>query len=214
MEGQPWPALLLPWLVAIALSVEPARLDLLYREVPEEFWVVGSKIGFAVSLITYLRFYGVRTLAAYYGLSLIGASAVGLASALGLMGQGDFLAVLALSLTIPAPFPGSALPPIYLVIIIASIAEVTARALIALRTCGSLRCVGGAEVTCERLIAELRWWFPVGADFTSDVPSEAAVRACQGGRGSVKAQPGLPYVTFILLALPLALVVDALIRVP
>ncbi|MGC9071134.1 MAG: hypothetical protein ACP5HK_00330 [Acidilobus sp.] len=214
MAGQPWQFLLLPWVVALLMTFEPARLDLLYREVPEQFWITGSKVGIAVSLITYLRFYSPLSLAIYYGLSLVGAGAVGLASILGLMGEGDFLATLAIALTVPAPFPGGLLPPIYLVIVVASAAELLTRALISYRMCRSLRCLGGAEVPCSRLVRDLRWWFPAGSDLTTEVPSEAALRACQGDGDKVKAQPGLPYVTFILLALPVAVALSAILRVP
>ncbi len=213
MGGLGPPSLILPWLVAIAMAAVPAKLDWDYREVPESFWVTGSKVGLAVSLAAYSGFYPIRSLAVFYGLSLLGAGSVGLASLLGLMGEGDFWAVLAIALTLPAPPPGGIIPPIYLVLLIASGAELVARAVIAKRVCGSLACVRGAEVSCSALVGGLRWWFPSGTDVTSAVPSEASVRACQGGREKVRAEPGLPYVTFILLALPVSLALEVVLRV-
>lgn len=212
--GADWQAYqLLPWIVAVALASVPAWLDLVYREVPESFWVTGSKVGLVVSLLTYLKAYPLRLLAVFYGLSLAGAGIVGAASLLGLMGEGDFWASLALAVTIPAPPPGSVIPPVYLVLFFASIGELVARAFISWRVCGSISCLMGAEVACDSLISRLRWWFPIGSDVKSAIPSEASVRACQGGRSKVTAEPGLPYVAFILLALPVALALELAIRV-
>jgi len=214
MGSQGW-VLALPWLVAVAMTIWPTVLDIKYREVPEHFWVTGSKLGLAVSLVTYLGLYPPRLLAAYYGLSLLGAGVVGLASLLGLMGPGDFWAALALSLTLPAPLPGSlVIPPIYIVLFVASLAELASRAIISYRVCGSLSCLDGAVVPCSMLLRELKWWFPVTSRAVSDVPSEAVIRACPNANGQVKARPGLPYVAFILLALPASLAVEALVRVP
>lgn len=212
--GPGWqPYQLLPWVVAFGMSVAPAWLDLKYREVPESFWVTGSKIGLLASLLTYLRVYPVGVLVIFYGLSLLAAGIVGLASLMGFMGEGDFWAALAIAVTIPAPLPGSPVPPIYFVLLVASTLELLARALLSVRVCGSFSCMRGAQVECEYLLTALRWWFPVGSDVRSAVPSEASVRACQGGKTKVAAEPGLPYVTFILLALPVALALELAFRV-
>lgn len=212
--GPGWqPYQLLPWLVAFGMSLAPAWLDLEYREVPESFWVTGSKVGLLASLLTYLRVYPVGVLLAFYGLSLLGAGIVGLASLLGFMGEGDFWAALAIAVTIPAPLPGSPIPPIYFVLLVASTSELLARVVLSLRVCGSVSCLRGAQVECAYLLSSLRWWFPVGSDVRSSVPSEASVRACQGGKNKVVAEPGLPYVTFILLALPVALALELAFRV-
>ncbi len=206
----------LPWAVAAAYSALPAYLDFKYRQVPEHFWYLGGKVGAVVGLLTALSYEPLRLLLVLYAFSMLAAGAVALSSALGGMGLGDLWASMAIALTLPAPLPGSVpLPPSLLVVLYAAAAEISTRALIAARLCRPLRlgCLGRIEVPCGRLL-RMRWWFPAESSVTSDEPTEAVVEACQGDKSSVVARPGLPFVTFILIALPLAFLTEALLRVP
>lgn len=209
-----WPDWL-PWLLAAAVTAYPAYLDYRYREVPEHIWMLGGQAGAVVAFLTYSRLYPPRLLGLWY---LFGAAAPAAAAAgvlTGSLGPGDLWAAIALWLMVPAPPPGSLLPPPLLVVLWAAVLELAARAAVSLRVCGGPGCLASARVPC-RLLRDMRWWFPVGADVASDEPSEAVARACSGRPGDyeVRARPGMPFVTFILIALPLAYASEALIRVP
>jgi preflagellin peptidase FlaK len=212
-----WSSLsLLPWALVAVVSLPPAVLDFLYRSVPEHLWYVGGKVVAVISFLIYLKIYPFRLLTMFYLESLAAPAAVGASVAMGLMGAGDLWASLAVSLMLPAPPPGSLMPPSLLVILLAAAMELVSRPLVTAATAAKLglRARGlSMSVPCD-MAHRVRWWFPEGASAVKEVPSESISRACQGG-GEVRLQVGMPFVTFILIALPLALVLElTLFRVP
>jgi preflagellin peptidase FlaK len=210
------PPLWLPWALTAAVAIYPAVLDAQYRSVPEHLWYLGAKVVAVISFIAYLGLYPLRLLAAFYLESLVAPAAVALAAALGFMGAGDVWASLAIALMIPAPPPGSIMPPSLLIVLLASLLEVTARPIVAYI---KARQLGGRWEGLKVILScgnahRTRWWFPVGSSAVSESPSEAIARACSND-SEVVLEPGMPFVTFILIALPLALLLElTLFRVP
>lgn len=210
------PLSLLPWALAAIVSTPPAVLDFLYRSVPEHLWYLGGKVVAVVSFLIYLKIYPFRLLLLFYLESLIAPAAVGVSTVTGFMGAGDLWASLAISLMLPAPPPGSLMPPSLLVILLAAVIELISRPLVTAVTAArlGLRARGLSVLMPCDMASRIRWWFPKGSSAVKEVPSEAISRACQEG-SEVRLQIGMPFVTFILIALPLALVLElTLFRVP
>mgnify|MGYP001770652388 CR=1 FL=1 len=193
-----------------ALSVAPAALDYMFRSVPEAIWYLGGKVVVVLSVLIYLTMYPPMELAVYYLASAIASAAVAAAALLGYMGMGDLWATLVISLSLPVPPGGSGLPPSLLIILVASLAEVVTRlfaSVVVSRRLGGRRSGLGVIVPCNRA-GELSWWFPPSKLGSEDIFG-AVAKACESS-DEVKLEPGMPFVLFLLIAIPVTLILELL----
>ena len=131
----------------------------------------------------------------------------------GMMGGGDVFATLLLVLSLPAPPrvepPLGFVPPVLVVLLLASLMGLMYRVWRVSRVVGFRRALTGLELELEprRLLEDpvLLWWVPRGVGVEEEWSWELA-----GAKGRVRAGPGTPLITFMALALAVYLLVFAL----
>ncbi|MFP3295170.1 MAG: prepilin peptidase [Caldisphaera sp.] len=214
---------MLPYfLVALnfAVFIPASILDIKYREVPLWVWYIGSKTGIVLSIIAFSFYYPIKILLVYYTISILSVLGLLIAYLIGHMGAGDLWGSIFLALSLPINPFGGFLPPILLTLLIASVLELLTRTILTLRDCKNMklnkRCFSAAPIRAKDLLnnKKYRWYFAQNStkNISVDEPHETIVEESNGNLNEIVwAQPGLPYILFILISLPISLIVSTII---
>ncbi len=201
-----------------AIFIPASILDIKYREVPLWLWYVGSKIGIVISLISFSFYYSIQTLIVYYSISIFSVFGLFIAYIIGHMGAGDMWASIFLALSLPINPFGGIFPPILLTLLIASLLELLTRTFLTLKECKnfSRRCFSAAPIKARDLLSmkKYKWYFAQSStkNISIDEPHETIIEESNGNLDNIVwAQPGLPYILFILISLPVSLILGAII---
>jgi len=199
---------LLDAVYTLAALAIPAVQDIVYREIPPEYWVPVGLLGAALGVSAGMQACTPHLLRASLLLGLIIVLVGGILYLVGLLGGGDVYALAFLAVSIPCPLRGGVLPPVYEVLFYAIIVETLYRVLTLWRACGP-RCtltIRGVPVKAYELLAEgrFRWWIIHGVGVEDDELDVELALAEEPGR-QVLAVPGSPMVAFLLLGLILYL---------
>ncbi len=188
-------------------------LDLVYREVDPEVWLVSLPPAVALGAVSVVDagYLGGMWWAPY----VLGLVPVVLLAGLyvsGLVGGADLGALALVAVGVPV-IEGSILPPVYLAVVYGAPVAAGYYVYSLARVCG-LRCVarGRAVLDAGRLL-ELKWWHPRGLGEPVVEAHEALASA--GVWGRVEASPLLPMVFVVWVGFVAALVVgdDPLVAV-
>ncbi|MFP3144346.1 MAG: hypothetical protein RXQ93_04955 [Caldisphaera sp.] len=214
---------MLPYfLVALnfAVFIPASILDIKYREVPLWVWYIGSKTGIVLSIIAFSFYYPIKILLVYYTISILSVLGLLIAYLIGHMGAGDLWGSIFLALSLPINPFGGFLPPILLTLLIASVLELLTRTILTVRDCKNMklnkRCFSAAPIRAKDLLnnKKYRWYFAQNStkNISVDEPHETIVEESNGNLNEIVwAQPGLPYILFILISLPISLIVSTII---
>jgi preflagellin peptidase FlaK len=214
---------MLPYfLVALnfAVFIPASILDIKYREVPLWVWYIGSKTGIVLSIIAFSFYYPIKILLVYYTISILSVLGLLIAYLIGHMGAGDLWGSIFLALSLPINPFGGFLPPILLTLLIASVLELLTRTILTVRDCKNMklnkRCFSAAPIRAKDLLnnKKYRWYFAQNStkNISVDEPHETIVEESNGNLNKIVwAQPGLPYILFILISLPISLIVSTII---
>ncbi|MGC9134040.1 MAG: hypothetical protein C0171_05790 [Caldisphaera sp.] len=214
---------MLPYFLVVlnfAIFIPASVLDIKYREVPLWYWYVGSKIGLVVSILAFSFYYPIKVLLIYYSISIFSVLGLLIAYLMGHMGAGDLWASIFLALSLPINPFGGFLPPILLTLLIASILELLTRTILTVKDCRNMklnkRCLSAAPIKARELLnnKKYRWYFAQKStkNISIDEPHETIIEESNGNLNEIVwAQPGLPYILFILISLPISLIVSTII---
>ncbi len=192
----------------LAAFTIPAVQDIVYREIPPEYWVPVGLLGAALGVSAGMQVCTLHLLRASLLLGLMIAIVGGALFLVGLLGGGDVFALIFLAVSLPCPLRGGILPPVYEALFYAIIGETLYRVIVLWRACGP-RCtltIRGVPVKAYELLTERRfkWWVIHGVGVEDDGLDVELALAEEPGK-QVQAAPGSPMVAFLLLGLILYL---------
>ncbi|MGC8566781.1 MAG: hypothetical protein ACP5I6_05220 [Caldisphaera sp.] len=196
-------------------------LDIKYREVPIYIWYFSSKVGLILSFIAFYYYYPLNTLIIYYLISILSILGIVIAHFIGHLGGGDLWASVFLALSLPINPFGGFLPPILLILLYSAILELSTRIFLTSSECIKAKiykrkCLTSAPIKGIDLINndKYKWYFAEKStkNISIDDPHETILLESKGDLNKIIwVQPGLPFLVFILISIPLALITGRLI---
>ncbi|MCE4607915.1 MAG: hypothetical protein F7B61_03015 [Caldisphaeraceae archaeon] len=211
------------FLIALVIGVLSltSYYDIKYREVDTYIWYLSIKIGFVLSFTSFYFLYPIRVLLFYYLISLLSIIGIAIAYLTGHIGGGDLWASAFIALSLPINPLGGILPPIILILLIGALLELSTRTFMNISACRKAnifnkRCLSSSPIKAYDLIKEnkYKWYFAVSTskDISCDDPHETVLMESKGDFNKIIwAEPGLPFLVFILISIPVGLLLGMMI---